>query len=98
MYTLLDASTLFSSIGMVVIDYTVHVLHLSVIIANPLGCYLKDLKFLIIILTLFLHKHVTYIILKIRLNIQVCSSNMTLSHLYACWHMLMYFLELINLY
>ena len=63
---------------MVVIDYTVHVLHLSVMIAKLIGYYLKDLKFLIMVLTLFLLTHVTYIILKIRLNIQVCSSNMTL--------------------
>ena len=35
--------------------------------------------------------HVTYVTLKIALNIQVNVSNMPCLYLFACWHRLMYF-------
>ena len=48
---------------------TIRVLHPSQNIVNLYGCYLNDLKFFIMVAYTIFQAHVTYVILKIALNI-----------------------------
>ena len=67
------------------------VLHLSQNIVNLEGCYLNDLNFFIVVAYAIFQAHVTYVTLKIALNVQVKVSNMPCLYLFACWHRIMYF-------
>ena len=60
---------LFPSINMVFIDYTciTSVTEYS----KSLGCYLNDLKFFIMVASTIFQAHVTFVTLKIALNLQV---------------------------
>ena len=63
---------------------TIHVLHLSQNIVNLLGCYLNDLKFFIMVAYTIFQANVTYVTIKIALNVQVNVSNVPCLYLFAC--------------
>ena len=52
---------------------------------------LSDLKVFIIVANTIFLTHVTYVTLKIALNIQVNASNKPCLYLFACWYRFMYF-------
>ena len=60
-------------------------------IVNWQGCCSNDLKFFIMVAYTFFQAHVTYVTLKIALNIQVNVSNKPCLYLFACWLRFVYF-------
>ena len=80
---------LFPSISMVSNDYTCIT---SVTEYNkPIRLLLNDLKFFIMVAYTISQAYVTYVTLKIALNIQVNVSNKPCLYLFACWYRFMYF-------
>ena len=74
---------------MLFIDYTCIT---SVIEYNKsIRLLLTDLNFFIMVPNTIFLTHVTYVTLKIALNIQVNVSNKPSLYLFACWYRFMYF-------
>ena len=74
---------------MLFIDYTCIT---SVIeYSKSIRLLLTDLKFFIMAPNTIFLTHVTYVTLKIALNIQVNASNKPCLYLFTCWYRFMYF-------
>ena len=86
---------LFPSISMVFIDYTYIT---SVTEYSKSIRLLNDLKLFIMVTYTIFQAHVTYVTLKVALNIQVNVSNKPCLCLFACLHRFMYFFYKVYLF